>query len=495
MFRTPRSSTALAAALLALAGCSNFSVGGGDSGGGGGAATAQAEGVTPEALRAAVKDEPLRRFYEARQWQSAWSAEGAEQLKGALRNAVNHGIDPKTFLADAESGGSAVEKEVAMSRAALAYADALAHGRSDPTKLFEDYTIARNQVDVPAGLAQAVSQGQGAQWIEGLAPQDEEYRALSQAYVQHLQAAQQPQQGQQQQGQNGQEKQQVAAKGKEKAKAESREKQAAKAAPAVPRDRAVVLAVNMERRRWLPRQPEATRIDVNTAGTFLKYIRDNQVADQRVVVVGEPGWETPQLGSPMFRLVANPDWTVPESIEKDELAKLSPAQLQRKNMARENGRIVQQPGPDNALGQVKFDLKNDEAIYLHDTPAKAFFQKPQRHLSHGCVRVNDAIGFARLIAEHYGVREEFEKAHSQAPKKGEGDNVKPAFINLPQELPVRLLYHTAFLDNGQLQFTPDPYGWDAKVAQALGLPVPPASQINQESAEQKRQRRESDFGP
>jgi murein L,D-transpeptidase YcbB/YkuD len=165
--------------------------------------------------------------------------------------------------------------------------------------------------------------------------------------------------------------------------------------PAAPRERAVVLAVNMERRRWLPRQPEATRIDVNTAGTFLKYIRENQVVDQRVVVVGEPGWETPQLGSPMFRLVANPNWTVPESIEKDELAKLSPAQLQRKNMARENGRIVQQPGPDNALGQVKFDLKNDEAIYLHDTPAKAFFGRPQRHLSHGCIRVQDAIGFAR----------------------------------------------------------------------------------------------------
>jgi murein L,D-transpeptidase YcbB/YkuD len=495
VFRTPRPSTALAAALLALAGCSNLT-----GGGGGEAPTAQAEGVTPEALRAAVQDEPLRRFYEARQWQSAWNAEAAEQLKGTLRGAVNHGMDPQIFLKDVESAGSPVEREVAMSRAALAYADALAHGRTDPTKLFEDYTIPRNQVDVPAGLAQAVGQGQATQWIEGLAPQDEEYRALSQAYVQQLQATQQPQpqtaQAQGGQAQGGQ-NQQAAAKGKDKAKPKekSREKQAAETAPAVPRDRAVVLAVNLERRRWLPRQPEATRIDVNTAGTFLKYIRDNQVADQRVVVVGEPGWETPQLGSPMFRLVANPDWTVPESIEKDELANLSPGQLQRKNMARENGRIVQQPGPDNALGQVKFDLKNDEAIYLHDTPAKPFFQRPFRHLSHGCVRVSDAIGFARLIADHYGVREEFEKAHAQAPKKGQGANVKPAFINLPKELPVRLLYHTAYVDNGQLAFVPDPYGWDAKVAEALGLPVPPASQINQESAEQKRQRRESDFGP
>jgi L,D-transpeptidase YcbB len=478
---------ATAAAIFFAAGCSMA-----DDSGGGGAATAQAEGVTPQALQAAVQDEPVRRFYEARNWQSAWNQESGEALKGALQNAVRHGLDPKTFNQGVDVN-TPVEREVALTRAALAYADALAHGRADPTKLFEVYTIPRNQVDVPAGLAQAVNQGNAPQWIESLAPQDEEYRALSEAFVQQLQATQQTQQ----QGQAPQPgRQQDASKDKEGAKAAAKEKQAAtKATPEVPKDRAVVLAVNLERRRWLPRQPEPTRIDVNTAGTFLKYIRDNQVVDQRVVVVGEPGWETPQLGSPMFRLVANPDWTVPESIEKDELANLSPAQLQRKNMTRENGRIVQQPGPDNALGQVKFDMRNDHAIYLHDTPAKAFFQRPFRHLSHGCVRVHDAIGFARLIADHYGVRDEFEQAHAQAPKKGQGANVKPAFINLPQELPVRLLYHSAFLDGGQLKFSPDPYGWDAKVAQALGLPAPPASQQNQESAEQKRQRRDSDFGP
>jgi murein L,D-transpeptidase YcbB/YkuD len=485
-----RSSTALAAILLALSGCNIISEGGGGSGGA--AATAQAEGVTPEALQAVVKEEPLRRFYEARQWPSAWSGEAAEQLKGSLNGAVNHGLDPAPFVQDLERAGSPVEKEVAMSRAALAYAQILAHGKTDPTKLFEVYTLPRNEVDVPAGLAQAVSDNQAVQWIEGLAPQDEEYRALSQAYVQQLQATQQPQQqGQQGQQPGAQAKADPgAAKGKEKAapKEKSREKQAAEAVPGAPRERAVVLAVNMERRRWLPRQPEATRIDVNTAGTFLRYIRDNQVADQRVVVNGEPGWETPQLGSPIYRLVANPDWTVPESIEKDELAKLSPAQLARKNMKREGGRLVQQPGPDNALGLVKLDMQNNEAIYLHDTPSKPAFGQARRHLSHGCVRVQDAVGFARMLAEHNGKLAEFDQAMKNPERK-------TTFVDLGQKIPVRLLYHTAYVDKGQLAFVPDPYGWDAKVAQALGLPVPPASQINQESAEQKRQRRDSDFGP
>jgi len=486
-----RPSTALAAILLALAGCNNL------PGGGGGdqAATAQAAGVTPEALQAAVTDEPLRRFYEARQWQSAWSDQSAEQLKTTLRGAVNHGLDPNSFLQEVERAGSPVEKEVAMSRAALSYAQALAHGKTDPAQLFEVYTLPRNQVDVPAGLAQAASQGQATQWIESQAPQDEEYRALSQAYVQQLQATRQPQPPQQPQHQGQQQDDQATGKGKAKDKArpkeKAREQRTQEMAPEAPSERAVVLAVNLERRRWLPRQAEATRIDVNTAATFLRYIRDNQIVDQRVVVNGEPGWETPQLGSPIYRLVANPDWTVPESIEKDELANLSAAQLARKNMKRENGRLVQQPGPDNALGVVKLDMQNEHAIYLHDTPSKSAFGQERRHLSHGCVRVKDALGFARMLAEHSGKLAEFDKALAQ---KSEG-NPKTAFVDLGQQIPVRLLYHTAYVDNGQLAVVADPYGWDAKVAQALGLPVPPASQANQQSAEQKRQRRLGDFGP
>jgi murein L,D-transpeptidase YcbB/YkuD len=479
-----RQLAASAAILLAVSGCNMFEMG--DGGGGGGPATAQAEGVTPEALQAAVKEEPLRRFYEARQWQSAWSGEKAEQLKGALRNSVRHGFEPAALTSPIDQASDPVAREVALSKAALVYAEALAHGRTDPSRLFEVYTLPRNQVDVPAGLAEAVNGGDPTEWIEGLAPQDEEYRALSDAYVQHVQAASQQQGGNQPAG-NQQGASQNGAEPKQKSKQEQT-KQAQRTAPAAPRDRAVILAVNLERRRWLPRTPEATRIDVNTAGTFLRYIRDNQVVDQRVVVNGEPGWETPQLGSPIYRLVANPDWTVPESIEKDELASLSPAQLQRRKISRKNGRLVQDPGPENSLGLVKLDMRNEHAIYLHDTPAKAAFGQQRRHLSHGCVRVNDAVGFARMLAEHSGKLEEFDAAQRQQERK-------TTFIDLGEQIPVRLLYHTAYLDNGQLTFQPDPYGWDATVAQALGLPAPTASRLNQESAEQKRQRRDSDFGP
>lgn len=463
----PTAAAALAIVLAATAACS--------SGGDPANPTAQAEGVTPEMLQAAAQDDETRRFYEARQWQSAWSEEAAGQLRAALNNAVRHGLNPATFAEGLDAGGSLAERDVAMTKAAMAYANALAHGRVDPARLFEVYTLPRNQVDVPAGLAEAVGRGNATQWIESLAPQDEEYLALSDAYVGQLQAAQQPQ---------------AAPEAKAGNQAQAKQKGAQVAPPEAPRDQAVVLAVNLERRRWLEREPARTRIDVNTAATFLRYIRDGAVANQRVVVNGEPGWETPQLQSPLFRFSANPDWTVPASIESAELSNISAAEMLRRNFERENGRLVQQPGPQNALGLVKLDMRNDHAIYLHDTPSKAAFGQQDRHLSHGCVRVQDAVGFARLIADDEGKRAELDEALGQSDAERE-----TTFIDLGQEIPVRLLYHTAFLDNGRLVFAPDIYGWDAKVAEALGLPVPPASADAEQRAEARRRNRGSDVGP
>jgi murein L,D-transpeptidase YcbB/YkuD len=226
-------------------------------------------------------------------------------------------------------------------------------------------------------------------------------------------------------------------------------------------DKARQLAVNLERRRWLDRNAPATRIDVNTAGTFLDYWRGGQLGDHREVIVGQPDWETPELLAPIFQLVANPSWNVPESIEEKEIGPKGAAYMAKNHMVRKDGRIVQLPGPDNSLGQVKFDMRDKEAIYLHDTPAKSLFGEIERHLSHGCVRVRDAIGFARMLAGYDGVTDQFEKGLAS------GDET---FVKLKSEIPVRLMYHTAFVDqNGKMRFRADPYGWDERVAVAMGM--------------------------
>jgi murein L,D-transpeptidase YcbB/YkuD len=228
-------------------------------------------------------------------------------------------------------------------------------------------------------------------------------------------------------------------------------------------ERARILALNLERRRWLDRNPPATRIDVNTAATLLHYWRNGALAHLAKVVDGQPDWETPELGSPIYRLVANPDWTIPDTIADKEVRPKGAAYMAKQHIAEKNGRLVQEPGPANSLGQVKFDMLNDQSIYLHDTPAKALFASEERHSSHGCIRVEDAVGFARLLANDQGVLADFDLALASG---------KETNVPLKQRIPVRLLYHSAFVDGGRVLFRPDPYGWDDKLAQALGFGGP-----------------------
>ena len=216
----------------------------------------------------------------------------------------------------------------------------------------------------------------------------------------------------------------------------------------------------MERLRWLQRDPPKTRIDVNTAAAVLDYWRDGKHVDRRNVVVGEPDKQTPQLQAPFSRLVANPKWRVPDSIAEKELATKGAGWLAANNFVLENGRYVQASGPKNSLGLVKFDMEDKQQIYLHDTPAKALFGQPERHRSHGCIRVENALQFAGLLAQQDGVLDQLQKGLSSGDEQ---------WVKLKTEIPVRLLYHSVFWDGSRVQFRPDVYGWDDLVGAGLGL--------------------------
>lgn len=247
-----------------------------------------------------------------------------------------------------------------------------------------------------------------------------------------------------------------------------------------PKDRARKLAIAMERLRWLEREAPATRIDVNTAAAFLEYFRDGKKIDQRKVIVGEPGWETPQLSAPIFALVANPNWVVPESIVEETIKGKSSRWLDQNGFTQKNGQWVQEPGPESALGLVKFAMENDHAIYLHDTPHKGLFGQENRHESHGCVRVENAVEFARAIARQEGIADPFGQAMDKDEEKQ---------IQLPGKIPVRLIYRTAYLGgDGRIRYAEDAYGWDNDVAVALGYE-------KKEVIRDDRRSRAGDIGP
>jgi murein L,D-transpeptidase YcbB/YkuD len=419
-----------------------------------------------------------------------WTSRTAGQLREAIANRAAHGLDHMAFDAgDANDGAS-------LTKAALRYAAALARGASDPTKLFDVYTVPRPDPDLSLGLRQALAAGQVGDWLAGLAPQDPAYEALSRAYLELRRegpgaAAGIP--GASEPLEPGASDARVPAIARQLVASDylARLGNGATYTPAMvtavramqadygikpdgvigkdtlgilnlsDAERARAIAVNMERLRWLARTPPKTRIDVNLAAAHLSYWRDGSMVNDRKVVVGDPDHETPQLGSPVFRLVANPSWTVPRSIQKNEIAGKGAAYLRRNNMEWEDGWIVQRPGPKNSLGLVKLDMKNEYAIYLHDTPAKSLFDMVQRARSHGCVRVEDALGFALMLAKDEGVSEQWNKARASG---------KETFVPLPREIPVRLLYQTVLIGTGGAPIVrTDPYGWNDRVARAIGF--------------------------
>ena len=430
-----------------------------------------------------------------------------QQIRDAIAGAPAHGLRPDLFLKGGERGEALVQ-------AALRYASALADGYSDPTKLHEVYTIPHPRMDVRSGLQQALQNGHVGEWLNSLAPQTDEYKALSKAFAAYakqasvagkqdipadkpikpgavdpripaivavLQSGGYVPQGQPQGGQQAPAapaaytpalvaavKQFQADSGMKPDGVLGRE--TITALSQGPAERARQLAVAMERLRWLPRNPPATRIDVNTAASTLDYWRDGQRVDHRKVINGQGDKPTPQLQAPIFQLVANPTWNVPKGIGEKELTKKIPAWLAENKFVFKGDKWVQLSGPKNSLGLVKFDMRDDEQIYLHDTPEKAVFALPDRHRSHGCVRVENALQFATALAEQEGISDKFQ----QAMQKGD-----ESFVKLPTEIPVRLLYHTAFWDGSRIQFRPDVYGWDENVAKALELAPGPPQKIRQ----------------
>jgi len=449
-----------------------------------------------------------------RQGGLAWSDASRSMLNEALAGRAAHGLDRVSFLPDAPAGEQQQARDARYTQAALTYAGALAHGQVDPTTLHDVYTLKRPDPDLRAGLRRALADGQLTQWLSGLAPRDEDYARLSEAYRSYSNKAA-----------NGPAAQPIEASASIRVgdndprvsdiarqlvdddyltqlpdgtygstytqpiadAVTALQKDYGIAADGVvgpdtlavlnmgARDRARAIAVALERRRWLSRNPPATRIDVNTAAARLRYWRDGKLVDERRVIVGEPGRETPMLGSPIYRLVANPTWTIPKSIQNGEMANVGADYLQAHNMVMRGGWIVQQPGPDNALGLVKFDMKNNQAIYLHDTSSRQLFDRSQRHLSHGCVRVSDALGFADMLADQEGVADKWQQARSS------GDQT---FVALPHEIPVRLVYENVFVDaQGKVVFRTDPYGWNEKVAEGLGFDSGSARHANAQSVD------------
>ena len=190
------------------------------------------------------------------------------------------------------------------------------------------------------------------------------------------------------------------------------------------------------------------------------------------VIVGKSfeGRQTPVFAEVMESVVFRPYWNVPPSIQKNEIepkVKEDPSYLSRNGYERFEGGIRQKPGPDNALGNVKFLFPNPMNIYFHDTSARELFSLNKRDFSHGCVRVSNPAALAKWV-----LRDDPKwtpEAIEEAMTKGPID----AHVIVKRPIPVLILYTTATVrEDGTIYFFDDIYGHDSQLADALAAGYP-----------------------
>lgn len=247
-----------------------------------------------------------------------------------------------------------------------------------------------------------------------------------------------------------------------------------------------VVAANMERWRWLPRTFENRYIAVNVPDQSVEFVRNGDVVLSSRVVVGRKTSRTPILRAEATAIIANPPWEVPGDIVVNQmLPKLrrSSGYLQASNMVLVNApndpfgrkvnwrnispntfpfRVVQLPGPSNALGNLMIDTPNDFDVYLHDTPGKALFKQADRSVSNGCIRVESIFQLASLALDEGD-------AESQLTQLIAARDTKR--VPLERPIPVYFLYWTAIAaSDGGVGFRADLYGRDASLIAALADP-------------------------
>ena len=220
------------------------------------------------------------------------------------------------------------------------------------------------------------------------------------------------------------------------------------------------IRTNMDRWRWLPRDLGQKYVIVNVPAYMVALVEDGRVIARRRAVAGAVKTATPSLNATISGAIFNPWWEVPKSIQGEVSGKRGYVAVKD-----ESGKVIryrQPPGPNNALGRVKLVMSNPHAIYLHDTNAKGLFDKQARAYSHGCIRTEDALGFAEVLLEPTG---KWDKATIQQTVAS-GKTVQ---ADLASPIPVYITYFTAaaVADKKEVVAYNDIYSRDKTVVAAL----------------------------
>jgi murein L,D-transpeptidase YcbB/YkuD len=253
--------------------------------------------------------------------------------------------------------------------------------------------------------------------------------------------------------------------------------------------RVAQLQLTLERWRWLPHQFQRPPIIVNIPEFRLRAVDEQYhwVLFMKVVVGRAYRHRTPVFAANIKSVIFRPYWNVPLSIVRAELLphiEKDPAYLAKNSyeVVDSAGTVVgqgtvseqikrqlrsgklgirQTPGPNNALGLLKFDFPNPHDVYMHGTPAMELFSRSRRDFSHGCIRVEDPVALAAWLLRG---NPEWNTDHIRAATLAE----TTFRVDLERPIPVLIVYGTAVvMEDGEVHLFRDIYGQDAALEQAL----------------------------
>lgn len=509
------------------------------------AAVLAARLATPEppAERDSLERE-VRGFYARRHHRPAWSdgrRPGASAFACAegLARAAREGLDPRDYggaalgatcerlrrVWPAAAPESLAALELALTRGFLRYARDARDGRLPLTALDPDWLRHREPLAARKRLGEALREGHTALVMDALGPRDPGSRALREALGRLLDTAarggwprllpgEPPRRGDRGPAvarlrlrlahETALDTSDTAARYDDAVAEAVREFQRRHGLPAtgavdartraaldVPAERrARTVALNLERRRWMPLPPREPYLQVNLPDFSLELHDSARVVLRMRVVIGEPRNPTPVFSDAVTYLEFNPTWRVPRRIVAEEIA---PAQRRDTSyLARNQMRVfragprgplevahtevdwraaesdsfpwlvVEDGGPKNPLGRMKFMCPNEYDVYLHDTPLRSHFTAEARARSHGCVRLQRPRELAeRLLASRFA-----QAVADSVDSLVAGGATRR--VLLERGLPVHVMYWTAWVDSaGALQSRDDVYGLDARLADAL----------------------------
>jgi murein L,D-transpeptidase YcbB/YkuD len=463
----------------------------------------------------------LLRFYEARGFAPAFVDEGGrlrravvDPLAANVWQTRAHGLRPADYHAEAIRGASetAAQRgpeavavlEVLLADAFLTVASHLLNGKVDPEAIFPTWTAQRRRADLLALLVEATDGGRMREALAAVLPSDPGYRRLVDALARYRELEREAVPALEGSwagtaAQRAALRRQLRARGdlsgddladglrrfqaRHGLAGSGTMTEATLAALRVPLgERVQTIRANLDRWRWLPEHLGERQIRVNIPGFELRYIDGGEVRMRMRAIVGKPYRKTPVFSDVIRYLVLNPTWTVPRTIMSQDLLpelRADPRALARRGLqvSNRNGEALtnvrwgqvspasvvlrQPPGPNNALGPVKFMFPNPHDVYLHGTPRQDLFDEEERAFSSGCIRLERPLDLAAALlpADQGWTRERIDAVVRSRRTQS---------VSLAEPIPVHLLYATSWVEpDGTVHFRKDVYERDAAVLAAL----------------------------